>query len=203
MRLGRKHGFLLAGCALVPAAASAKPIDIRQAVPKAGVQSDISYPRIVVDGQGADTYDSVVTKTVDAWITVSGDKPDNAGAASDGELRLEGGRIPIATPAAARVYKISFPYRAPRSASVANMRVSPVDLCNARLAKLSGAARAKFLKEGELFNYPEAWTASGSIVWAIKDTKGVFKDPDALTPFSDSASVEVMAPVRMPRPSGE
>lgn len=189
MAVSARAALLLAGCVAVPGLAHAKPIDIRQAVPKAGVQTDIGYPRIVVDGQGSDRYDSVVTRTVEVWITVSGDKPDNAAGASDGKLRIEGSSIAIGTPGAGRVYKIGFPYRAPQSATVANMRVSPVELCNDRLAKLSGAARAKALAEGMLFNYPAAWTAHGSIVWAIKDTKGVFKDPPALTPFSDSVAV--------------
>ncbi len=184
-----KLGAALIAGVVMPAVASAEPIKIRQTVPKAGVETDISYPRIVVDGQGTDKYDAVVTKTLDSWITVSGDKPGNASKGGASELKIETGRISIATPGAATVYKISFPYRAPKSSSVANMRVSPVDLCNARLAKLTGAARAKFLKEGDLFNYPDAWTATGSVAWNVKKMKGIFRIQESLNTFSDSAPV--------------
>jgi len=190
MSVSIKCSVLLVGCSLWPAAASADPIKVRQTISKAGIATDIGETRIVVDGEGVDKYDHVVTRTVDAWVTISGDRPEGGAGTRDGIVRIEGGKAEFGKLAGEpKIYKISFPYRDPKSASVANMRVSPVALCNNRLAALHGGSREKFLKQGDLFFYPDAWTASASIVWVILDTKGAFRDPPAHKSYSATAPV--------------
>ncbi|HEV2044617.1 MAG TPA: hypothetical protein VGR05_08065 [Sphingomicrobium sp.] len=156
-------GLFGAGLVAPAAPAAADVIEIVQS--PSDVANGISYPRVRVDGQGTDRYDTVATKTVEAWFTISGHTPKNGTSSSGGEIRVEGDRTPISRPGKAAVYKVSFPYVDPRSASVANVRISPVKLCNDRLATLQGAARAAFLKEGGNLNYPNAWSASASIDW--------------------------------------
>lgn len=188
----------LIGLGLLAQAAPA-PADVVEIVQTpSDVANGISTPRIRVDGQGTDRYDHVATKTVDAWITVSGHRPENwyevkSSSGKDytvGALRIEGASISIDAPLAAKVYKISFPYVDLKSPSVVNIRVSPVTLCNDRLAQLQGAARAAFLKEGGNLKYNDAWTANAWFNYPLA-TSGIRKFNSEPAPVS--AVIECLA----------
>ncbi|MGQ4659960.1 hypothetical protein [Lysobacter sp. F6437] len=172
-------------------AAHAAVVEVSQALGKAGTNSDIGFPTIVVDGAGNTQYDRVVTQDVDAWIRVKGETPANGRNPSNPVLDVEGKTIAIGVPGEAKVWKITFPYRDPRSTSVGNQRVSPVDLCNQEIQKRQGAARTAYLKDGGSLLRKDAYKARASVNWAIKDTKGVFKDPDAIKSYSDETLIGV------------
>lgn len=185
MTIVRLARWLTAGAFIVPAAAGAAIVDAAQAVGKAGVESDIGYPRIVVNGKGSAAYDHVSNATVDAWVRVSGnDEPRRPVRFADGEIRIEGGTAAIQKPGSAKIYKVSFPYVGPMSHSVANQRVNPVKLCNDRLKALSGAAREEFLKKGVLFNHADAYSARVRATWLVK--RGGFEEYE---PHYDTASI--------------
>lgn len=171
--------------------AHAAVVEVSQALGKAGTNSDIGYPTIVVDGAGTSSYDRVVTKNIDAWVRVKGGAPKNGRNPSGATLKVEGRQISIDVPGANKIYKINFPYVAPLSAAVANDRVSPVKLCNDEIQKRQGADRAAYLEDGGSVLRKNAYRASASVTWSIRDTKGVFKDPDALKPYSDEVLLGV------------
>ena len=172
VRLAR---WLAAGALIIPASAGAAIVDAAQAIGKAGVESDIGTTRIVVNGKGSAAYDHVSNATVDAWVRVQGnDEPRRPIRFADGEIRIEGGTAAIQKPGAAKIYKVSFPYVAPMSHSVANQRVNPVKLCNDRLKALSGAAREEFLKKGLLFLHADAYSARVRATWLVR--RGGFEE---------------------------
>lgn len=54
-------------------------------------------------------------------------------------------------------YRLEFPYADPVLNGVENERVSPIELCNQRLGKLSGADRTQMLEHGKTFGYDDAF----------------------------------------------
>ena len=61
------------------------------------------------------------------------------------------------------------------------MRVSPVELCNAELAKRSGAARDQFLNEGLTFRQPDAYLAKADWVWGMPGHYRTFENETLLS----------------------
>ncbi len=151
---------------LAPSAAFAGFIDIQQSLKKAGVQSDIGYPTIVVDGAGTNRYDTIHNKTVDVWVTVSRSKKwSNEKGFAGGSIKIDGGGMPLQNPEPAKILKVTIPYIDLRSYSVANQRVSPIKYCNDRLDEKSGASKQKFLDDGGEYNRPRAYKAEVSAAW--------------------------------------
>lgn len=152
--------------AAAPAAALAGPVNIIQTPLSLETQSEISYPKIAVSGSTKDAYDTVDTKKLTAWVTVSSDgKPNGAAAFERVRINIGSYQKNHPTIGAPKVYKVTFNYTKPRAKFVANDYVSPITLCNSRLQSKSGAARETFLKEGESFVYTDAYRAEAIGVW--------------------------------------
>ena len=142
-------GLLLATSLLASAAMADSVVEIRQANAGGDPNSDVGGTRIRVDGAGVDRYDDVKTSTLDVWVAVRGKTPDGADRFKTLRLSVENKTIDGAKPGNAwKNYKISLPYLNPRSNSVANVRISPVQRCNEHLNSLAGTARANALKDG-------------------------------------------------------
>ena len=187
-----------------PSVAMADVVEI--ALAPSNVQNGIGSPRVVVGGYGKDKYDHVVTKTVDAWIIVSGHKPENSQAQLDSELRIEGGSTEIVNFPATSVHKISFPYIDFKPGPVANVRISPIKLCNDRLAALQGLTRTQFLKQGGSLQHPRAWDATAKIKFSMPSKGVVFKELQDRTwnaePVAVGANI-VCRPLDQPKPQTE
>ena len=112
---GISSALIAVGLVMPTAVAAAPVVEIKQSLPKGGVESDIGVTKILVDGAGSDRYDKVVNTTLDLWVTVSGSTPDNASAFRGLKLRAGGAEIEGAKPGAARIYRVSAPYADPRS----------------------------------------------------------------------------------------
>lgn len=157
----------LAVALTAPTAAMADDVlEIRQTLPKGGVETDAEFTRIRVTGKTDNRYDTVTTRQLDFWITVWGKKPGQM--AGKGPLRLtlaaDNGAITIENPdylQDARVYRLTTPYIDPRSATVTNVRVSPIKRCNDELDRLSGAARDRFAREGGVLLQKQAYQLQG------------------------------------------
>lgn len=158
-------GVMLAVILCVPTIAHADAIRIKQTIAKSGANDDeIGYPRIVVQGEGTTRYDRVLTSQIDAWVTVTSDTaPEKTAGFSHGSIKIESASEPFQK--LGQVYKVTFPYAAPKAHNVANQRVSPIELCNDRLASKSGSARETFLRKGEMFNRPDSYEARVSGTW--------------------------------------
>ena len=141
--------LLLATSLLASAAWADSVVEIRQATAGGDPNSDVGGTRIRVDGAGVDRYDDVLTSTLEIWVAVRGKRPDGADRFKRLRLSAENQAIDGAQPGDAwKNYKISLPFLNPRSNSVANARISPVERCNEHLHSLSGNARANALKDG-------------------------------------------------------
>jgi hypothetical protein len=146
--------------------ASAKTVvEIKQALAKGGVESDIGATRIIVDGSSSSQYDKVVSKSLDFWVSVSGATPDNADSFRRLKLIAGGKEIDAEKPGTPRIYKISAPYSNPRSETVVNQKISPVDICNTEINKRSGAARAAYLKSGGTILAEDAYGLKAVATW--------------------------------------
>lgn len=173
----RVSALIGVGLFMSTAAAAAPVVEIKQSLAKGGVESDIGVTKILVDGAGTDRYDKVVNSTLDFWVTVNGSTPENSSRFVRLKVRAGGAEIDGAQPGAARIYKLTAPYSDPRSAVVVNQRISPVDLCNAELAKRSGAARATYLKSGGSVFAKDAYGLSAVAGWELWPGGVGFKEP--------------------------
>ncbi len=173
----------LAVALTAPTAAMADDVlEIRQTLPKGGVDTDAQVTRIRVTGKTDTRYDTVNTRQLDFWITVWGKKPGKM--AGKGPLRLtlaaDNGAITIEKPdylQDARVYRLTTPYIDPRSATVTNVRVSPIKRCNDELDRLSGAAQDRFAREGGLLLKKEAYQLRGVATHELWPGGIGFKEP--------------------------
>ena len=142
-------GLLLATSLFASAAMADSVVEIRQANAGGDPNSDVGGTRIRVDGAGVDRYDDVKTTTLEIWVAVRGKTPGGADRFKGLRLSAENKTIDGAKPGGAwKNYKINVPFLNPRSNSVANVRISPVQRCNEHLESLSGTARANALKDG-------------------------------------------------------
>jgi hypothetical protein len=148
---------------------------------KAGVSPPNAIAEIKVDGASQHgPYDSVTNKTLDYIVSVRGDKPKKATGAGWLNIYLGDGTVDGAITTDWKYYAISAPYQDPWSNQVANVRLSPVDMCNERLNQTSGQAREAFLKKGVSFGYKAAYSITGDVEWWIKKPFG-FKEPKHYT----------------------
>lgn len=163
-----------------PATATAQIVEIHHIPPKAGTETDIGTTRIVVTGSGENRYDKVATSSLDAWVSVKApDKPPRDKDKLGGTISIEGHQAAgVATgfSGAPTIFKLTFPYRDPRSLQVANQRVSPVKLCNDRLESLSGAAREEFRNKGGNILRQDAYIATARQGWVVRKQGSVFQE---------------------------
>jgi len=204
--------FLLVGAATAalfafPIAAFAQIVEIRHIPPKAGTETDIGVTRIVVTGSGENRYDKVVTTSLDAWVSVRApDKPPRDKDKLMGSISIEGhdaASAPGGFSGAATIYKLTFPYSEPRSHQVANQRLSPIQICNDKLASLSGAAREKFRDEGGDILRTDAYIATAKQGWRVRKAGSVFHE---LKYWDDSVGVSASIACRRltgPKPRTE
>lgn len=179
-----RHVYLLGAATAAlfayPATSNAQIVDIVHLPPKAGTQTDIGTTRIVVTGSTDSKYDKVVTTSLDAWVAVRApDKPPRDKSKMGGTITVDGHealRVNGGFPGSATIYKLSFPYRDPRSQQVANQRISPIKTCNDKLASLSGAAREKFLAEGDVILRHDAYMATADQSWQVRKKNSVFEE---------------------------
>ena len=191
---------LIVGASLVaflPAVANAQIIKVTQSMSKAGVQSDIGKTEIIVTGKGKTKYDKVVTKKIDVWLTISApgkpprDKKKVSGSASvEGE---DGVFVSGGFSGSAKIYKLSFKYKGPRSQSVENTRVSPIKLCNDKLKSLSGNARKDFLRKGGNILFANAYVARATQGWEVRKKNSIFKE---IKRWNDTAAIRVVIKCR-------
>lgn len=80
-------------------------------------------------------------------------------------------------PGEPEAYYLTIPYIAPRAAGVFNQRVSPVEICNAELAKRSGAARDSYLKTGGTVAAREAYALRVESRWELWPGGAGYKEP--------------------------
>ena len=180
-----------------PTTAMAQIVKITHVLPKAGTQTDVGNTRIIVTGATEDKYDKVVTTSLDAWVSVSApDKPPRDQKKLGGNVMIEGETYLSKMggfPGSPTVYKLTFPYRDPRSYQVANQRVSPVKLCNDKLASLSGAARQQFRDEGGIVSRPDAYMAVADQSWVVRKQGSVF---DEIKGWQDTAGIDAVIDCR-------
>ena len=152
-------------------AALADRMELRLSSP----EGQSSVAEVLVDGpRKAETYNSVLTKTLGYYVMVRGDVPDKAmDSDGPGGVQLEGGqRESVLVDDTWTRYKITAPYKDPWSTAAVNERTSPAKLCNDRLKQTSGAARASFLKKGESFLHKKGYDVSFDVTYFVK--KGMF-----------------------------
>src|SRR5687768_16162330 len=137
-------GLIAAGLAnSIASAALAGPIEI-------GVSTNpnsYGVAEILVDGPSANgVYDEVRNKTLDYIVSVRGDRPKKA--TGDGDLEIQFKKESPLAPSAWgsyvivqgdvtknwKRYKVSIPYVDPWSRTIANERISPIEVCNDNLA---------------------------------------------------------------------
>lgn len=163
-----------------PATAVAQIIEITHIPPKAGTETDIGVTRILVTGQTENRYDKVVTQSLDAWVSVRApDKPDRDKGKLAGWVKAEGHEAAGEMggfSGSPTIYKLTFPYRDPRSTQVANQRVSPIELCNDKLNSLSGAAKEEFRNEGGNILRHDAYIAEATQGWVVRMKNSIFFD---------------------------
>lgn len=179
--------------AAFPTGAAAQIVKIVQTIPKSGTNTDVGSTRIRVTGQTEDKYDKVVTTTLDAWVSVSApDKPPRDQKKLGGKVMIEGEtvlNIMGGFPGSPTTYKVSFAYRDPRSLQVANQRLSPVKLCNDKLASLSGAAREQWRNEGGTILREDAYLAEADQAWVVRKQGSVF---DEIKGWQDTAGLNAV-----------
>lgn len=179
-----------------PATSIAQIVEIKHLPPKAGTQTDIGTTRIVVTGSTEDKYDKVVTTSLDAWVSVRApDKPPRDKDKLNGTVEVEGENVLStgAFPSSPAIYKLTFPYRDPRSQQVANQRISPIEICNDKLASLSGAAREKFRDEGGLVLRHDAYMAVAEQRWRVRTQGSVFEE---IKGWKDTAGIPAVIDCR-------
>ena len=175
---GISSALIAVGLVMPTAVGAAPVVEIKQSQQKGGVESDIGVTTILVDGAGSDRYDKVVNTSLDFWVTVSGSTPDNASAFRRLKLRAAGGtEVEGTKPGDARIYRLTAPYADPRSETVVNQRISPVVICNAEIARRSGAARAAYLKTGGTVFAQDAYGLSAVATWELWPGGVGFKEP--------------------------
>lgn len=194
--MGRHALLLVVGTAALfvfPAAATAQIVKIVQTIPKGGTDTDVGSTRIVVTGSGENKYDKVVTSSLDAWVSVSApDKPPRDQKKLGGKVMVEGATVLNVAggfPGSPTTYKLSFPYRDPRSYQVANQRVSPIELCNDKLASLSGAARENFRNDGGTILRTDAYVATADQAWVVRKQGSLF---DEIKGWQDTAGINAV-----------
>jgi hypothetical protein len=154
-------------CATLPAFADEPVVDIKQAMHREGIVDGIGTTRIIVDGAGTDKYDKVVTDTLDFWVLVSGRRPENARGFSRLDLRAAFVTTTFNSPPYGdRAHKLTVPYVEPRAVST-DLPYSPVERCNAELARRPGALRETFLKEGGIVRADQAYDISATATWEL------------------------------------
>ena len=128
---------------------------------KAGASVPNAVAEIKVDGKlQKGPYDSVQSKTLDYIVAARGERHksfvgdplfwlmvDSGGGGGDGRYLGNDWRN----------FAVSRDYIDPRATGIEGRRVSPIDLCNARLNAADGSARAAFLKKGATFLHKDAY----------------------------------------------
>lgn len=196
MKIQKKRfsGLVLAASLFASAAMADSVVEIRQATAGGDPNSDVGGTRIRVDGAGVNRYDDVLTSTLDVWVAVRGKTPANAKEFNSLTLQVETQSIQAARPGAAwKNYQISLPYKNPRSHSVANVRISPVQRCNEHFNALSGAARANALKDGFNILLRNAYSLSATASWDLEpgNSAGAFKE-EYIRNFTSEASADAI-----------
>jgi hypothetical protein len=162
--------------ATMPAYGDEPVVDIKQAIHREGIVDGIGTTRIVVDGTGTDKYDKVVSDTLDFWVLVSGRRPANARDFSRLDLRAAFVTTTLNSPPyGKRAHKLTVPYVEPRAAST-ELPYSPVERCNAELARRPGALRQAFLKEGGSIRADRAYEISATATWELTPGGVGFKE---------------------------
>jgi hypothetical protein len=161
---------LMAGAAGV---ATADPIQI-------GVSTNpnsYGVAEIQVDGPTADgVYTEIRNETLDYIMSVRGDRPKKADRDGDLEIQfkktspLENDGLQTAVFVHGKVteswknYKVSVPYVDPWSRTIANERISPIEVCNENLAsRKKDNRREAMLKKGLSFEYADAYKVRGYV----------------------------------------
>jgi hypothetical protein len=151
-------GLMMAG--VVQSAANAVSVpDTLELMMHTGLDSpDLAV--IKVDGDPNGRYDKVLTDTLEYDVYVRGDRPDD-GISPFLWLHLEDEESrTVEWSADWKKHTLTMPYGHPGGAD-------PVELCNNRLKKTSGAEREEFLKQGTTFSHGEAYTVHAAIGWMI------------------------------------
>jgi hypothetical protein len=166
-------------------------VDIKLPIKKAGTTSDVpanTIAEIKVDGSlQKGPYDSVQTKTLDYIIAARGEKHKKLigplfsltmdGDGDGGGDLSEGWKY----------FALTRDYIDPRVTGVEGRRVSPIDLCNAKLNAAKGADRTAFLKKGAAFIHKDAYEVTGEV------SVDTFSGP---TPMIDESET-IQVPVRI------
>lgn len=156
-------GLLVAASAQGAAAARADTVMLADITVKS--LNDIA--EIKVDGSlQKGPYDSVRNKTLDYVIAARGErhkkfvgdplfwlKVDSGGSGGGGSNLGEDWKK----------FAVTRDYIDPRAIGIEGRRVSPIDLCNAKLKAADGSARAGFLKKGVAFLHEDAYEVTGRV----------------------------------------
>lgn len=147
-------------------AALADRMELRLSSP----EGQSSVAEVLVDGPNKNgPYTEVLTKTLEYYVSVRGDKPDKTNGDGLGFVRLETGQNEeVSVDETWTRYKVSGSYQDPWSTAVENERSSPVKMCNDRLKQKSGSARASFLKKGETFMHNKGYGLSFRVSYMVK-----------------------------------
>jgi hypothetical protein len=165
----------LLSAVLAQGAATAAAADALELVipTKAGVSPPNAIAEIKVDGESQDgPYDSVRNKTLDYIYSARGDWHKKHigdpyfGVVVDGQAKPGSGGVVSKT---WKNYALSRAYLDPRAEDIENVRVSPVDLCNARLNAAKGSARKEFLGRGITFLHKNAYEMTGKVTTEVRD----------------------------------
>lgn len=180
-------GLLVAASAQTAASAALAEnvtlVDIMLPLKKGGVNTDAPNPiaEINVDGTlQKGPYDSVQSKTLEYIIAARADHHKKVSGGPFLDLTMDGGGSFNDSNGSLlsedwRHYVLTRDYIDPRAHGIAGSRVSPVDLCNAKLKAADGSARATFLKKGVSFLYKDAYYVTGTgSAWV--DTAKIFDE---------------------------
>lgn len=193
-------GAIVLSAVSTPAMAVTR-IQIAQAMPGPDGE-DVGETRIVVDGKQNGPYDEVVTEQVEVWVRSTIPKLPGERRTTAMRIEIEGevferdnwrGGQDVSN--ATERLRFAFPYVDPLPGSnpgaIANLRRSPVDYCNRRLAELSGKARQDFLSRGDESRIQNAYIieAWAKAEWVTEEGR-IFKE---FKWHTDTYSVDVPA----------
>lgn len=204
-------GLLIAasahGAAATARADTVMLVDIKLPINKGGTAGTApadAIAEIKVDGSlQKGPYDSVQNKTLEYIIAARGErhkkfigdplfwlKIDGGGSSGNSDLSEDW-----------KYYSVTRDYIDPRDAVIDNRRVSPIDLCNAKLKAADGSARTVFLKKGATFLHKDAYDVEGT-VWAEIDKFTKYETVEESETIRVPVKITCM-PLDRPRPRQE
>jgi hypothetical protein len=132
---------------------------------KAGVAPPNAVAEIKVDGPQKGPYDSVQSKSLEYIIGARGERHKRFVGDPFFWLTIDGGGSSGNSKISEdwKYFAVKRDYVDPHATGIENRRVSPIELCNAKLNAADESARAAFLKKGVTFLHKDAYNVRGTV----------------------------------------